>query len=943
MSKPLKPLIIMTPLTRTLGKLKEVVEDIKESEGIQIYVVESLEECSKIIPMVGQSLILSASPKMCAQMLQGNRRPIKKLQTKTILLSPKPIPRKTLDKFMKVGLTECVTEPVNPKTLLYKVKLQLRSIVVKVEEEEELNTKVTEKVKKKVSDEEVKEVKKEKKVKIQEESKPEIVTKGKTTEELIEELNNRERKKYKEETIDNFYRGDQSGRPDQEGPIDEEVKKKKVYLQDEIEGHLKGELKNKEEEIEGNIVTKSSTKMTPVIEDEEDPVKKTNLITIEDDMDLARSLRKEIQEDADEAEKLKRAMALDIEEDNQEDKKKNNSYVDDLGGHYKGEMRKLLSVEDEPEIKEKAEVENIESYLKEKEKKSQLTIEDDDDSITQEGDSEKLEDLMLKGELTGGTENLDEEKEVSLSSDDNKEEDDEEQKKKFSLEVTEEEQEKEKKEEQEKVEKERKSQDGKADDIDMYLRGGAAKKPNLDSEEEEDLYHDAKKEAEIEEKKRKKAGFDLENDKEEGLKKEKDSDKDYAHNSKKKNGLTIEDDDPYERTKSDKNKEDEDTKNRRVGFQEEVDDGLTKGKSQFQEKTKDEHNRSNARADKIKTHYSSKESIKHGNQEWDAVWEKGEKKEEDWGDQDQEEKELIFKKEDLGEQTIDYAQLKKEFEEISVDGISNAKKTYGELSNVAEIKTYRKTVIGHEGQAEEMEFEEVDKDLVEEESFQVFEPNSLGIEIAIQVQNYYYEKEITPEKLCQFINQKVKDTFDGSTIFYSFIDMTQETPFFNGYFVNQIGLPPTRPPSSELEQLSRSEQKEVEDEFKEENKNYKKELRALEEDWEEMYDGQLEEWKEYKTPAWKDHNFQTTENQFIFPYYEGETLMGLCVFIPHNNFNPVNAESIEAVFEVARGVIISEYHTLKGEGKISSSSSQKEKKDNEKSGGLFGRLFGKAS
>ena len=130
---------------------------------------------------------------------------------------------------------------------------------------------------------------------------------------------------------------------------------------------------------------------------------------------------------------------------------------------------------------------------------------------------------------------------------------------------------------------------------------------------------------------------------------------------------------------------------------------------------------------------SSSDSFKHKKKKKKIIvskdeGKKGEKKEEDWGDQDQEEKELIFKKEDLGEQTIDYAQLKKEFEEISVDGISNAKKTYGELSNVAEIKTYRKTVIGHEGQAEEMEFEEVDKDLVEEESFQVFEPNSLGIE-----------------------------------------------------------------------------------------------------------------------------------------------------------------------------------------------------------------------
>ena len=42
-----------------------------------------------------------------------------------------------MDKFSKIGLTEFIKEPVAPKTLLYKVKLQLKSIIVSGEEEEE--------------------------------------------------------------------------------------------------------------------------------------------------------------------------------------------------------------------------------------------------------------------------------------------------------------------------------------------------------------------------------------------------------------------------------------------------------------------------------------------------------------------------------------------------------------------------------------------------------------------------------------------------------------------------------------------------------------------------------------------------------------------------------------------------------------------------------------
>ena len=82
MSQATKPLIFIEPLSDTLKKLKEVVEENAENEGIEVYEIDSLEEAAQLLPTIGQSLTLMASPKKCAMMLQSNRKTIKKLQLK---------------------------------------------------------------------------------------------------------------------------------------------------------------------------------------------------------------------------------------------------------------------------------------------------------------------------------------------------------------------------------------------------------------------------------------------------------------------------------------------------------------------------------------------------------------------------------------------------------------------------------------------------------------------------------------------------------------------------------------------------------------------------------------------------------------------------------------------------------------------------------------------
>lgn len=134
-----KPLIFLRPLSDRLSQLKESIESTAEEENIEIYDIESLEELNQIIHHMGQFLLLTSTPKLCANFLQINSRKIRKDQSKIILISAQYFPPKIVDRLNKLGLTDLILESVAPKTLQYKVKLQLRSITAQVEEEEEKN------------------------------------------------------------------------------------------------------------------------------------------------------------------------------------------------------------------------------------------------------------------------------------------------------------------------------------------------------------------------------------------------------------------------------------------------------------------------------------------------------------------------------------------------------------------------------------------------------------------------------------------------------------------------------------------------------------------------------------------------------------------------------------------------------------------------------------
>lgn len=939
MSQANKPLIFLKPLSPTLQKLKEVIEENAEAEGIEVFEVDSLEEIGQLLPNLGQCLTLVASPKKCAMMLQANRKIVKQLQSKTILLSPKSIPRKTLDKFMKVGLTECVVEPVNPKTLLYKVRLQLRSIVVKNDEEEEMNNRLSESSHMQDEVDAKAKMRAEKGVIMDEEAEDLYAREKKERAEEVEIEREDKKKKnnYKEEAIDGFYKG-KSKKAEEVSLDEEDSSKKKGYQEEAIDGHYKGKKSQAEEVLDGSMGGKKKAKQEAFEEDEPIEKLKKPTLNIEGPEDLARGLEQELLEEEAKSLKKKIGPTLDIEEEEKSPKEKGD--VEDLGGHYKGKIGKSLDLEDDkdPLLQEE---EQEEVAIEKRKKRMALTLEEDkgEGEFLDEREEEDFSPLKNKKkanlQLTeDDPEFLDKNEEAPIN--------EEKEKKKAKLNIVEDsEKDPIKREAFQESEREGKNHDNKADHLDGYLRGGAAKKPTLETEEDEDLYHDAEREELIKAKKEKKANLTLEDEEKDPLHGEKEYDEDLNEFKKKKKSLSLEEDGDYSKEPLSK-KNEEERERRKSSFVEDSSDGYSRGKGSSElDKHQDSHNRTNARADKIKTHYSSKESLKHNEDDWGNGFGKEKKQDLEFDSQNKDEKELIIKKDDLGEQTIDYGQLKKQFEDISIDGVRNKKKEYGIFDNVAKIKTYRKRVMSLDGTPEEMEFEEVHEDKIEIESHQVFEPTSLGMEIAVQVLNHYYAEDVDSWKLCHFIHQKVKEQFKGDTIFYSFKDSAVSKAFYNGHIINSVGEEPIKPKESELEELTRLERKEVEKDYEADLKEYQRELTLIQTQWNEKYGPRLNEWKEFKTPSWKDHTFQDPINEFIFPFYEGVTLMGLAVFIPTEGFSELNAESLEAVFEVARGIIITEYHQVKGEGQIRTNDQNPEPKEEKKSG-FFGRLFKKA-
>lgn len=906
-----KPLIFLNPLSESLQKLKEVMSESAEQDGIEIFEADSIEEMGQLLPNVGQSVVLTSNPKKCALMLQANRKVIRVLQSKVILLSPKPIPYRTLEKFMKIGLTECVVEPVAPKTLLYKVNLFIRSIGTK-KSGGEMNSKFGLEGKDAPEEEIEKKVKDRKEHHGEENEIDNTVIENESEVSQEEEIIKKKKKSnFEEAPIEGYYKG-KTKKKDEDSLSQDEEDESSGYKEEEIESFYKGDLKGSADVIDEDLISKR--KVAPTEEELLEELKKKVKVSIEED--LTQEEQRKVEE-LEEAIKKKKKARLNLDDDVSEHGEIREKEAEDLGGHYKGKISKGLDVEnDEEDFVD--EQEDFEEELKDLKNKVKLDVADDIEA----------EDYIDKEETEEQTNP----------------------KKKAKLNVVEDHEDKnyEDNAEDEEVD----DDDGPLIKLDVQNDGDGINRDKIGDEEEEEL--DEKKaqiklkvQNDFEAKEKEESSDDEENvskDPSIKLKVQNDGDgKDYEDKAdedeeeelqKKKTKLKVQnvnddesdDDDTQDENESDeltnrrveKTKKEEKEKDKREAWQEELGGDLKrKSGESFQEEDNKKHNRADARADRIKTHYSSKESLKHQDDDWGNKWKKGEKKEEEWKGP-KEELALIIEKEALGEQTIDYKKLKEQFESMGYDGIPNVKKKYGIFSSKSkETKLVTKTIYHEDGTTEEVQVEEV-VEAEEEKRQKVYEPKPVGLDVAVEILSLYMIKEKKPQDILESIAQKMWSKYSAQTYFF-FFDKSKGK--YDEAFAS-------------IEKLESVLSLEDYEELKVETKLKK--------------DVEYNSWQFVKLPFWSDTTFREKDIQFVYPYFEGINTMGFAVVLFKKGISEDLSKTIEMIMETARGFYLDRTHELSGMRKDygkKSSKSNKDKKENDtgEKKGFLKKLFGWAS
>jgi len=898
-----KPLIFLNPLSESLTKLKEVMTESAEDDGIEIFEAESVEEMAQLLPNVGQSVVLTSNPKKCAIMLQANRKVIKALQSKVILLSPKAIPYRTLEKFMKIGLTECIVEPVAPKTLLYKVNLFVRSIATK-KAGGEMNTKFGLEHKEDNQDDE-QTIKESKSNQVVDEEEEATVNEKKTQEE-VEEVDYREKKKsnFEEAPIDGYYKG--KTKKKNEENLDAEEDERSGYKEEEIETYYKGETQKSEylEEEEDPKRNKQQLSDEELLEALKQKVK----ISVEED--ISKEDQKKIAE-LEETIKKKKKAGLTVEATPDEKKKRSLGEAEDLGGHYKGKIAKKLNVDEDDEdfLDEDESLEEIQAELK---KKTRLEIENDlspDDFIDSQDDQDQSESKKPKVKL-----NVEEDKAEADFIDKKEEEEKARKDPKIKLQV-----ENESplfKERQQKEEEEKKARDAKV-------------KLNIQKDVEEKEPKAERDEAEKEARKTK-VKLNLEDSAENESDSNDDQDASNANEKSTKTKLNIIDNEE-KGLKSKEKKEEEEKDHPRKGAIVNASENEKKKKSgnqtddlggnmsrksmdSIKEEKKDNHNKSDARADHIKTHYSSKESLKHNDDDWGNKWKKKEKEAEEFKKKPKD-NELIIDKKDLGEQTIDYKKLKEQFDSISYDGITNKKKIYGEQKEKeGEVRVFEKTIFHEDGTTEVVMLEELVEES-EESKQKYYVPNPVGLDIATQILSFYMIKETKPKDILSHIGEKVFKLFGAQSAFYFFNKTT-------GKYEESYAL------SEHSEYVKTRE-----------------DYAALHEYWKLLKDAEFNSWQFVKLPFWSDTTFRKQEIQFVYPFFEGVQSMGFAVVTFKAGMTEEKTKTIEMIMETARGFYLDHYHELAGTRKNygNKAAKKEDNKDDKKKGGMMKKLFGWAS
>lgn len=955
----LKPLIFVHPLSETLKKLFEVMQESAESEGIELYEIDDIGEFNQLFPTIGQSVAIFGDPKKCAKGLQSNKKTIQKIHSKVILLSNKAIPRKTLEKFDKVGLTECIIEPVVPKTLLYKVKLHLRSIISKEEQEEQSKSF----------------------------SKSDDKNNEDENDSSTKTFSSKEEKKNNEEHLD--YR--RKSKKNQGG--DEDDQRESSYHDEEIDTHWKGKNKVLDDSVWDESEDKKKNKYQEQTLDGyyKGKVKKGSDLEFEDE----ETSQKQRDEDFldDEINDLKKDLLLEVEEDMA--KTRPNQTADDEEDDISKKKNKpvLEAIEDDKKSPQ-TKVDQIDSYLKGKSSSQEAG--------EQNAAADSARDRINNDPMRGEVSDLYQEQEDEVTKARGEK----------SFDLVQEEKEKAQKKQADAIDgnmvhdgeliKETPSENledhkkRKAEEIEKYIKGSLSHQAKLEDENEiidneEDLIVDIEPDEDI--IKRTELALDKEVTKkasEDTTQADEFDDLDYAatktkldlekeksdrrSNYQDKESASIQtgegSTDQIDHGQTSKTQYEEGDIDQKYSHQSDqpqdknIDPGHLSGEARREKENKKKSQLADNHAEKIQKYYKGVGNS-HKQEEWgnhkrnassaDLEFEKEDLEQqdelsEDWDNQaselqygeeqkkknsgefvqNQKEKgnsgELIYNETALGEQTIDYKKLKEEFEAIPYDLKGKGHK-FGDYQPNAKDTGYSFESEGAaKGPAQDIDpaaagssqqldhdfndpfLKDLPPDLIaqkleekeqREQEQQLFEPRPQGLHHVIALSQKYLSKDENFRQRLEFAAQNIKDQYQGHVAFYL---RKPETNFFEEVFVSYFDLGVQD--SSEAQLQSWSSLKEIKFPF----------------------------WLQMTLPTWSDNTFQDQDCDYFFPFTQNQIKLGFAVVHFTQGFRPEKSAHLEVYLDAIRGIFMEPHQKF-------SPGETKTKKEEKEARGFLGKFF----
>ena len=189
-----------------------------------------------------------------------------------------------------------------------------------------------------------------------------------------------------------------------------------------------------------------------------------------------------------------------------------------------------------------------------------------------------------------------------------------------------------------------------------------------------------------------------------------------------------------------------------------------------------------------------------------------------------------------GGQNLDKYLAKKR---IQVENVRQKKEEY---ENVIDYREFDKEIRANEfNKAESWIQQETNKlieELLDEPEYKFFEPKTFGLEYLILIQDFYQKSQVVSTDIFKFISFSLMKSFNAFMSVYIFDAQKLSNEVFCGHKV--LGM-----------------------------------YQAQE--WEDLFDQNIEEWEECKLPIWKDETYQVQINEFIYPLFEDHLHIGFVV------------------------------------------------------------------